>query len=89
MLKTHFHLTGKYAYIRLMQSGQCLFCGQIVQLVHVHGHYQCPVCFTNALPCCDGDNCNTNQLLAAAPNEKSHPGLRDGLENLMLQKYLS
>jgi hypothetical protein len=39
---------------------QCLFCGQMVQLVHVHGHYQCPVCFTNALPCCDGDNCHTN-----------------------------
>ena len=40
---------------------QCLFCGHTVQLVHVHGHYQCPVCFTNALPCCDGDNCHTNQ----------------------------
>ncbi|MBK8087544.1 MAG: hypothetical protein IPK31_06150 [Chitinophagaceae bacterium] len=40
---------------------QCLFCGFMVQLVHVHGHYQCPVCFTNALPCCDGDNCHTNQ----------------------------
>lgn len=43
---------------------QCLFCGHVVQMVHVHGHYQCPVCTTNALPCCDGDNCNTNHLLA-------------------------
>jgi hypothetical protein len=42
---------------------QCLFCGHIVTLVHVHGHYQCPVCTTNALPCCDGDNCHTNLLL--------------------------
>jgi hypothetical protein len=42
---------------------QCLFCGQAVALVHVHGHYQCPVCNTNALPCCDADNCETNQLL--------------------------
>jgi hypothetical protein len=41
----------------------CLFCGHAVQLVHVHGHYQCPVCCTNALPCCDGDNCDTNYLL--------------------------
>ncbi|MBM3439622.1 MAG: hypothetical protein FJX94_02015 [Bacteroidetes bacterium] len=41
----------------------CLFCGHMVQLVHVHGHYQCPVCNTNALPCCDGDNCDTNLLL--------------------------
>jgi hypothetical protein len=36
----------------------CLFCGSNIQLVFVHGHYQCPVCKTNALPCCDGDNCN-------------------------------
>lgn len=46
-----------------MQAQQCLFCGHVVQLVHVHGHYQCPVCNTNALPCCDGDNCDTNLLL--------------------------
>lgn len=42
---------------------QCMFCGQVVVLVHVHGHYQCPVCNTNSLPCCDGDNCDTNLLL--------------------------
>jgi hypothetical protein len=47
-----------------MQIQECLFCGHKVQLVHVHGHYQCPVCNTNSLPCCDGDNCNTNHLLA-------------------------
>lgn len=46
-----------------MQAQHCLFCGQPVVLVHVHGHYQCPVCHTNALPCCDGDNCETNHLL--------------------------
>jgi hypothetical protein len=37
---------------------KCLFCGSNIHLVFVHGHYQCPVCKTNALPCCDGDNCN-------------------------------
>ena len=42
---------------------QCNFCGHQVELVHVHGHYQCPVCKTNAMPCCDGDNCDTNVLL--------------------------
>lgn len=46
-----------------MQNQTCLFCGHNVSLVHVHGHYQCPVCKTNALPCCDGDNCETNTLL--------------------------
>ena len=43
--------------------GQCIFCGQQVELVHVHGHFQCPICKTNAMPCCDGDNCDTNVLL--------------------------
>jgi hypothetical protein len=42
---------------------QCLFCGHTVELVHVHGHYQCPVCYSNVLPCCDADNCDTNVLL--------------------------
>lgn len=48
---------------------QCLFCGHVVELVHVHGHYQCPVCFTNALPCCDGDNCHTNFYFAKTGKE--------------------
>ena len=48
---------------------QCLFCGQPVTLVHVHGHYQCPVCHTNALPCCDGDNCDTNLLLQSTESK--------------------
>jgi len=56
----------------MMQPQHCLFCGNIVSLVHVHGHYQCPVCFTNALPCCDGDNCDTNNLL------NNQPGITSG-----------
>lgn len=56
-----------------METQHCLFCGNPVILVHVHGHYQCPVCKTNALPCCDGDNCSTNHLLA----EKKQPGSND------------
>ncbi len=57
-----------------MQIQQCLFCGHTVQLVHVHGHYQCPVCFTNAMPCCDGDNCSTNQLLLSVTDKKTPSG---------------
>lgn len=69
-----------------MQSQQCLFCGHRVELIHVHGHYQCPVCYTNALPCCDGDNCSTNNLLADIEQEKSHPALqRDGSNNIVEQ----
>jgi len=49
---------------------KCLFCGNNVQLVFVHGHYQCPVCKTNALPCCDGDNCN-NTFLSENPANNS------------------
>jgi hypothetical protein len=44
----------------------CQFCGTPSTLVHVHGHYQCSVCGINALPCCDGDNCHTNEQLATA-----------------------
>ena len=66
-----------------MQPQPCLFCGHMVQLVHVHGHYQCPVCFTNALPCCDGDNCSTNNLLQNNEQEKSHPAVKqDGSESI-------
>ncbi|HMO34028.1 MAG TPA: hypothetical protein PKE63_02950 [Lacibacter sp.] len=50
---------------------QCLFCVHTVALVHVHGHYQCPVCGTNALPCCDGDNCDTNLLPYPDPAEQA------------------
>jgi hypothetical protein len=54
-----------------MNKCQCMFCGQTIELVHVHGHYQCPVCKTNAMPCCDGDNCETNVLLKQEnPREK-------------------
>jgi hypothetical protein len=42
---------------------RCFFCQQEIVPVHVHGHYQCPVCHTNMMPCCDGDNCDTNLLL--------------------------
>jgi hypothetical protein len=47
----------------------CFFCGSPLKLVHVHGHYQCSVCGTNAMPCCDGDNCDTNLLLHAQLNQ--------------------
>jgi hypothetical protein len=39
-------------------------------MIFVHGHYQCSVCNTNALPCCDGDNCG-NYFFVAAEKEKS------------------
>jgi hypothetical protein len=46
-----------------MKTQSCSFCGHAVEMIHVHGHYQCPICKTNALPCCDGDNCETNLML--------------------------
>ena len=61
-----------------MNRSQCVFCGQLVDLVHVHGHYQCPVCKTNAMPCCDGDNCGTNVLL------KNNEDLKPQTSNLKL-----
>ena len=32
----------------------CPVCGIEVELVHVHGHAQCPHCGTNVEPCCAG-----------------------------------
>lgn len=58
-----------------MQQQQCMFCGNLVSLVHVHGHYQCPVCKTNAIPCCSGDNCSTdltmNEPIALSTDNQS------------------
>ncbi len=41
-----------------MQIQQCAFCGTVVQLIFIHGHYQCPVCGNNVLPCCEGESEN-------------------------------
>jgi len=49
----------------------CAFCGQPVEFVYVHGHYQCAACKTNTMPCCDSDNCDTNVLLRN--NEETQP----------------
>ncbi|MCB9887174.1 MAG: hypothetical protein H6838_16910 [Planctomycetes bacterium] len=35
-------------------ADRCPQCGAFVELVHVHGHGQCPVCHTNVAPCCAG-----------------------------------
>ena len=48
----------------------CLFCGTAVRLILVHGHYQCPLCKTNALPCCDGNTCNDLFLTGPATGNK-------------------
>ena len=55
------------AFKKVTMQTKCLFCGNPVQLIYVHGHYQCAVCKTNALPCCDGDNCN-NFFIAEKEN---------------------
>jgi hypothetical protein len=61
---------------------RCLFCGNQVKLVFVHGHYQCPVCNTNALPCCDGDNCN-NAFLEELPQREADPMIEDDKAAIM------
>lgn len=52
---------------------QCLFCNQSATPVHVHGHYQCAICHTNILPCCDSDNSDTNLLLTECDAGVIHP----------------
>jgi len=55
---------------------KCLFCGNNIQLIFVHGHYQCPVCKTNALPCCDGDNCNNTFIAENDDSDKTAEQLK-------------
>ncbi len=70
-----------------MQPQSCLFCGHTVMMVHVHGHYQCPVCHTNTLPCCDGDNCDTNLLLKMnTSNNPLHPSIGNSNETEFIQQ---
>jgi hypothetical protein len=61
----------------LQGMNTCQFCGYPASLVHVHGHYQCSVCGTNALPCCDGDNCHTNEQLKASAGLLSTAAVHD------------
>jgi hypothetical protein len=57
---------------------KCLFCANTVQLIQVHGHYQCPFCKTNALPCCDGDNCN-NLFLQQVTSKIKQPAKQEDM----------
>jgi hypothetical protein len=34
---------------------RCMFCGQISQMIYVHGHYQCAHCHQVTVPCCNGE----------------------------------
>jgi hypothetical protein len=37
----------------------CPVCQQHSLPVYVHGHYQCSICGINISPCCDGEQCVT------------------------------
>ena len=60
---------------------RCMFCHYMVELIHVHGHYQCPKCGINNLPCCDGDNCHTN--LTLTDPSKSEEEKESNSDNLL------
>lgn len=55
----------------------CIFCGANAALVYVHGHYQCSLCKTNALPCCDGDTCDNFLLATKTDTRDKEAGLPD------------
>ena len=63
----------------------CLFCGNTVQLIYVHGHYQCAACKTNALPCCDGDHWNNSFLTEVEKADKQD----STSDNIHGQQYTS
>lgn len=36
----------------------CNWCGNLVEIIWVHGHGQCSFCKTNIDECCKGETCN-------------------------------
>ena len=38
-------------------KSRCPACGQLENIVWVHGHGQCAYCKMNVMPCCDGETC--------------------------------
>lgn len=40
---------------------RCLYCGQVAELVWVHGHGQCSNCGINTQECCRGESCAFDQ----------------------------
>lgn len=38
----------------------CNWCGNITELIWVHGHGQCKICRTNIEECCKGETCDIN-----------------------------
>ena len=40
------------------QRPRCPNCGQLENIVWVHGHGQCAHCKMNTAPCCDGEQCH-------------------------------
>ena len=51
---------------------QCLWCGNQVQIIWVHGHGQCPVCGTNIEECCRGENISCEKSTTKDdPNDNS------------------
>ena len=40
------------------QHPRCQNCGQLENIVWVHGHGQCAYCKMNTAPCCDGETCD-------------------------------
>jgi hypothetical protein len=36
----------------------CPWCGQLSQIIWVHGHGQCSLCGTNIEECCRGEQCD-------------------------------
>lgn len=45
----------------LATTNRCLYCGQVAELVWVHGHGQCSHCGINTEECCRGESCAFDQ----------------------------
>lgn len=41
------------------EDRRCVYCGNVAQVVWVHGHGQCASCGINVEECCRGEQCRT------------------------------
>lgn len=50
---------------------RCMFCGQVAEMIYVHGHYQCSRCHQVTVPCCNGEMAQRIDPRSLTPRERA------------------
>jgi len=60
-----------------MLPQRCGYCGFWGEMIFVHSHYQCPQCKNNISPCCEGEQCLTEEEQKIEPKKTKKIGHKD------------